>query len=50
MDWYYILLILIGGLVFFMLLGLPVVFAFFTVNLIGAFFFMGGLELSLIHI
>ena len=44
MDWYYILLILIGGLVFFMLLGLPVVFAFFTVNLIGAFFFMGGLE------
>ena len=44
MEWYYILSILIGGLVFFMLLGLPVVFAFFTVNLIGAFFFMGGFE------
>ncbi|NQU69858.1 MAG: TRAP transporter large permease [Rhodospirillales bacterium] len=42
MEWYYILGALIGGLVFFMLLGLPVVFAFFTVNLIGAYFVMGG--------
>ncbi|MEE2998678.1 MAG: TRAP transporter large permease [Pseudomonadota bacterium] len=44
MEWYYILTILIGGLVIFMLLGLPVVFAFFTVNIVGAFFFMGGME------
>ncbi|MFQ5856985.1 MAG: TRAP transporter large permease subunit [Anaerolineae bacterium] len=42
MEWYYTLLILIGALVFFMMLGLPVVFAFFTVNIIGAFVFMGG--------
>ena len=42
MEWYYVLAILIGMLVFFMLLGLPVVFAFFAVNIIGAFVFMGG--------
>ena len=44
MEWYYILTVLIGGLVVFMLMGLPVVFAFFTVNILGAFFFMGGME------
>ena len=42
MEWYHILAALIGGLVVFMLLGMPVVFAFFTVNLIGAWFVMGG--------
>ena len=42
MEWYYILPLLIGGLVAFMLIGLPVVFAFFAVNLIGAYFIMGG--------
>ena len=42
MEWYYILAILIGTLVAFMLLGVPVVFAFFAVNIIGAFVFMGG--------
>ncbi len=42
MEWYTILALLIGGLVAFMLIGLPVVFAFFAVNLIGAFFLMGG--------
>ncbi len=42
MEWYYVLALLIGGLVAFMLLGLPVVFAFFAVNIIGAFVFMGG--------
>ena len=42
MEWYWILLLLIGGLVVFMLLGMPVVFAFFAVNIIGAFIFMGG--------
>jgi len=44
MEWYWVLLLLIGGLVGFMLLGMPVVFAFFTVNLIGAFIFMGGVN------
>jgi len=42
MEWYYTLALLIGALIFFMMLGLPVVFAFFTVNIIGAFIFMGG--------
>lgn len=42
LEWYWVLASLIGGLVFFMLLGLPVVFAFFTVNIIGALVFMGG--------
>jgi len=40
--WYEILGLLIGVLVVFMALGLPVVFAFFATNLIGAFIFMGG--------
>lgn len=42
MEWYTILALLIGGVVAFMLIGLPVVFAFFAVNLIGAYFVMGG--------
>jgi len=42
MEWYWVLLLLIGGLVVFMLLGMPVVFAFFAINIIGAFIFMGG--------
>ncbi|MEJ2625521.1 MAG: TRAP transporter large permease [Pseudolabrys sp.] len=42
MEWYYTLTLLIGGLVAFMLIGLPVVFAFFAINLIGAWFVMGG--------
>ena len=42
MEWYYVIPIMIGALVFFMLFGMPVVFAFFTVNIIGAFVFMGG--------
>lgn len=42
MEWYWILAILLGVLIFFMAIGVPVVFAFFASNLIGAFFFMGG--------
>lgn len=42
MAWYEILGLLIGLLLIFMALGLPVVFAFFAVNLVGAFVFMGG--------
>ncbi len=42
MEWYSVLAFLIGGLVLFMLLGLPVVFAFFAVNVIGAYVYMGG--------
>ncbi|MGA8050364.1 MAG: TRAP transporter large permease subunit [Burkholderiales bacterium] len=42
MAWYEILALLIGTLIAFMALGVPVVFAFFATNLIGAFVFMGG--------
>jgi tripartite ATP-independent transporter DctM subunit len=42
MAWYEILGLLIGLLLVFMAIGLPVVFAFFAVNLVGAFVFMGG--------
>ena len=42
MEWYEVLSVLIGGLVVLMMLGLPVVFAFFTVNIAGAYVFMGG--------
>lgn len=42
MAWYETLGLLIGLLLVFMALGLPVVFAFFAVNLVGAFVFMGG--------
>jgi len=42
MGWAEILLVLLGTLVLFMVLGLPVVFAFFATNLIGAWLFMGG--------
>jgi tripartite ATP-independent transporter DctM subunit len=42
MAWYGTLGLLIGLLLVFMALGLPVVFAFFAVNLVGAFVFMGG--------
>jgi tripartite ATP-independent transporter DctM subunit len=40
--WYTILALLLGTLVVFMGVGLPVVFAFFATNLLGAYFFMGG--------
>ncbi|MGQ0544600.1 MAG: TRAP transporter large permease [Betaproteobacteria bacterium] len=42
MPWYAILALLLGMLLFFMALGVPVVFAFFAANLVGAWVFMGG--------
>lgn len=42
MSWYAILLVLLGTLVLLMSLGVPVVFAFFASNLLGAYLFMGG--------
>jgi len=44
MAWWVILLFLIGGLIFFLALGLPIAFAFLLINFIGAYFFMGGLD------
>jgi len=42
MQWYHILSMLLGTLVVLMALGMPVVFAFFATNLLGAWLFMGG--------
>src|SRR5690606_17934566 len=42
MEWYYSLLLLVGSLIVLMAFGLPVVFAFLAVNLVGAYFFLGG--------
>jgi tripartite ATP-independent transporter DctM subunit len=42
LAWYEILALLIGMLVLFMAIGMPVVFAFLAANLIGAWLFMGG--------
>lgn len=42
MEWYLIIALLIGGVVLLMTTGLPVVFAFFGVNILGAFLLMGG--------
>ncbi|MBA2778857.1 TRAP transporter large permease [Billgrantia kenyensis] len=42
MEWHSALLLLVGGLILLMALGLPVVFAFIAVNLVGAYVFMGG--------
>jgi tripartite ATP-independent transporter DctM subunit len=42
MAWYEVLALLLGTLLLFMALGVPVVFAFFATNLAGAWLFMGG--------
>lgn len=38
------MLLLIGGLLLFLVMGLPIAFAFLLVNFIGAYIFMGGLN------
>lgn len=43
MDWLLNLSLLLGAVMVFMLLGLPVAFAFLSANLMGAFLFMGGI-------
>lgn len=42
MDWYLALGFLLGTVLFFMFLGLPVALAFLAANIIGATYFMGG--------
>lgn len=49
MEWYYSLLLLVGSLIVLMAVGLPVVFAFLAVNLVGAYFFLGG-EMGLMQL
>jgi len=42
MEWYTALTLLLGGTVCLLLLGLPVAFAFFSANILGAYLFMRG--------
>ncbi len=42
MDWTSALLLMMGLLCVFMAMGIPVAFAFFGVNIVGAFIFLGG--------
>lgn len=42
MEWWHIIVFLIGGLLFFLAMGLPVAFCFLLINFIGAYLFMGG--------
>ena len=42
MEWYWALILMLGGFVGLLLVGLPVAFSFLTVNIIGAWIFLGG--------
>jgi len=43
-EWWLVILFLIGGLLFLLALGLPIAFCFLLLNFLGAFFFMGGFK------
>lgn len=42
MLWWQIILVLFGGMVGLLLTGLPIAFVFLIVNMVGAYFFLGG--------
>ncbi|SDZ92962.1 TRAP transporter large permease [Marinobacterium iners] len=42
MEWYYVLSCMFLGVIFLLLAGVPVVFSFLTMNILGSFFIMGG--------
>jgi tripartite ATP-independent transporter DctM subunit len=51
MEWYWALGLLLGGVVFLLILGLPVAIAFFAANIVGTWVFMRGeIGLSLMPI
>lgn len=43
MEWYEATLLMVGGLLVLMLSGMPVAFAFLTINVVGVYIFMGGM-------
>lgn len=43
MEWYISALFLVGGLIIPMFIGMPVVVAFLTINVVGSYVFMGGM-------
>lgn len=42
MQWWLIISLLFGGMVFLLLTNLPIAFAFLVVNIVAAYFFLGG--------
>jgi tripartite ATP-independent transporter DctM subunit len=42
MEWYTIISLLFGGMVLLLLTGIPIAFAFLLVNMVAAYFFLGG--------
>ncbi len=43
MEWWLVILLLFGGMVLLLLTNLPIAFAFLVVNMVGAYFFLGGM-------
>lgn len=44
MEWYYAIFMLVGGVCTLLMLGVPVAFAFFAINIVGAVLFLGGIR------
>ena len=42
MEWYYALTMLLGCVIFLMIMGTPIAFAFFAANIVGTFIFLRG--------
>src|SRR5512136_496458 len=43
MEWWLIVSLLFGGMVFLLLTNLPIAFAFLVVNMVAAYYFLGGM-------
>ena len=43
MEWWMVISLLFSGMVFLLLTGLPIAFAFLVVNMVAAYFFLGGI-------
>jgi tripartite ATP-independent transporter DctM subunit len=43
MEWWLVISLLFGGMVFVLLTNLPIAFSFLVVNMVGAYFFLGGI-------
>lgn len=44
MEWHLALILLVGGVCVLLMLGVPVAFAFFAINIVGATLFLGGVK------
>jgi TRAP-type mannitol/chloroaromatic compound transport system permease large subunit len=43
MEWWLVISLLFGGMVFLLLTNLPIAFSFLVVNMVAAYFFLGGI-------